>query len=113
MHWSEDRVDRLTELWGRGLSASRIAEDLNIGRGAVLSKARRLSLEERPMLSVDERMARCFDIITDAELNQPVTLRDASRMAGVAYKTALGRWRAICRHFGEVGDGGDKLERAV
>lgn len=96
MYWSEDRENRLRALWDRGLSASRIAAEMDIGRGAVLSKARRLNLEDRPKLSLDERMERCIDIFSNAEVNAPITLREAAQMAGIAYKVALGRWRVIC-----------------
>lgn len=113
MHWSDDRVERLSALWDRGLSASRIAAEMAIGRGAVLSKARRLGLKERPLLSLDERMERCIDIFTNADVNEPITLRDAAQMAGIAYKVALGRWRIICDADRRADVASDELVRQL
>ena len=47
--WTSDRVARLTRLWGSGMSARLIAEDLGCGisRDAVIGKAHRLRLAGR------------------------------------------------------------------
>lgn len=46
--WSQDRVDRLKELWAAGKSAADIAADLgSTSRNAVLGKVHRLDLPER------------------------------------------------------------------
>lgn len=47
--WSEDRVQRLVDLWTAGVSASQIAVKLGegISRSAVLGKVRRLELPAR------------------------------------------------------------------
>ncbi len=113
MHWPEDRIARLTELWDRGWSASKIADEMGIGRGAVLSKARRLNLAARPHIDAEQRMVRVRDIMTDADLNHPIPLREAARMAGLAYAVAVTRWRAICHSKGETGERGDELVRPV
>jgi GcrA cell cycle regulator len=47
--WSEELIERLRELWARGLSASQIADQLGgISRNAVIGKAHRLKLPSRP-----------------------------------------------------------------
>jgi hypothetical protein len=49
--WSQERVERLKELWAGGHSASMIARELGVTRGAVIGKVSRLNLPERPTLS--------------------------------------------------------------
>ncbi len=50
MAWTEDRVEKLRQLWDKGLSASQIAKELAEGvtRNAVIGKAHRLNLASRP-----------------------------------------------------------------
>jgi len=48
MEWTEEREAKLTELWGRRLTAVAIAKKMgDVTRDAVLGKARRLGLEQR------------------------------------------------------------------
>jgi GcrA cell cycle regulator len=71
MSWTDERVEKLRELWGRGMSASEIADVLgNVTRNAVIGKAHRLGLSGRPspikkketkgatILSLTERMCK-------------------------------------------------------
>lgn len=45
--WTEERVSRLKELWGTGMTAAQIAEQLgNVTRNAVIGKANRLGLSK-------------------------------------------------------------------
>ena len=46
MTWTTERIELLTELWTKGLSASQIAAELggDVSRNAVISKAHRLGL---------------------------------------------------------------------
>ena len=49
MAWTDERIDKLKSLWGQGLTASQIADDLGgVSRNAVIGKAHRLGLESRP-----------------------------------------------------------------
>jgi GcrA cell cycle regulator len=49
MSWTEERIDRLKAMWAKGLTASQIAEDIGgVSRNAVIGKAHRLGLEQRP-----------------------------------------------------------------
>lgn len=47
MAWNAERVQKLRELWDRGLSASQIAPQVCNTRNAVIGKARRLGLAMR------------------------------------------------------------------
>lgn len=71
MSWTDERIDRLRQLWGQGMSASEIADVLgDITRNAVIGKAHRLGLSGRPspikkkpvrgatILSLNERMCK-------------------------------------------------------
>ena len=45
MSWTEEKVAKLKELWGKGSTASQIAEIIGgISRNAVIGKAHRLNL---------------------------------------------------------------------
>jgi len=49
MSWTEERIERLKKLWHDGATASQIADDLGgVSRNAVIGKAHRLGLEQRP-----------------------------------------------------------------
>lgn len=52
--WSDERFERLKELWAAGWSASRIARELNVSRNAVIGKAHRDKLYRR--LVIDDRL---------------------------------------------------------
>jgi len=48
MNWTEERVGKLKELWGKGNTASQIAEIIGgISRNAVIGKAHRLNLSAK------------------------------------------------------------------
>ena len=48
MSWNEEKVDKLKELWGKGSTASQIAEIIGgLSRNAVIGKAHRLNLSSK------------------------------------------------------------------
>ena len=48
MSWNEEKVNKLKELWGKGNTASQIAEIIGgITRNAVIGKAHRLNLSAK------------------------------------------------------------------
>jgi len=49
MSWTEERIERLKKMWTDGATASQIADELGgVSRNAVIGKAHRLGLEQRP-----------------------------------------------------------------
>src|ERR687890_610375 len=49
MSWTEERIERLKNMWAKGATASQIADELGgVSRNAVIGKAHRLGLEQRP-----------------------------------------------------------------
>jgi GcrA cell cycle regulator len=49
MSWTDERIDRLKQMWEAGMTASQIAEGLGgVSRNAVIGKAHRLGLQSRP-----------------------------------------------------------------
>src|SRR5204862_3387130 len=49
MSWTDERIERLKKMWHDGATASEIADELGgVSRNAVIGKARRLGLEQRP-----------------------------------------------------------------
>ena len=48
MSWNEEKVEKLKKLWGKGSTASQIAEIIGgITRNAVIGKAHRLNLSSK------------------------------------------------------------------
>lgn len=49
MSWTDERIDKLKQMWEGGMTASQIAEALTgVSRNAVIGKAHRLGLQSRP-----------------------------------------------------------------
>jgi GcrA cell cycle regulator len=49
MSWTDERIERLKQLWKKGMTASQIADELGaVSRNAVIGKAHRLGLQARP-----------------------------------------------------------------
>ena len=48
MSWNEEKVNKLIELWGKGNTASQIAEIIGgLSRNAIIGKAHRLNLSSK------------------------------------------------------------------
>ena len=46
--WTNERLEKLKELWTQGLSISQIGETLGVSRNAIAGKAHRMGLPKRP-----------------------------------------------------------------
>ena len=46
--WTDERLEKLKELWMQGLSISQIGEALGVSRNAIAGKAHRMGLPKRP-----------------------------------------------------------------
>ena len=74
MSWTDERIERLREMWTRGMTASQIAEELGaVSRNAVIGKAHRLGLQSRP---------------SPVKPNEPQAAEDAPAPAATAEATA-------------------------
>ena len=75
MSWTEEKVAKLKELWGKGNTASQIAEIIGgISRNAVIGKAHRLNLSAKffqllpnPLLTEDQLRLLKYDNVTSGK----------------------------------------------
>ncbi len=74
MSWTEEKVNKLKELWGKGSTASQIAEILGgVSRNAVIGKAHRLNL------SIKVKAKSKSQILKNSNKNESSTLKLKSR----------------------------------
>ena len=81
MSWTDEKVQKLKELWKKGHTASQIAEMLgDTTRNAVIGKAHRLNLEARPSQQPLTRKQKFQSILLDKnfEPENPKSLEELS-----------------------------------
>jgi GcrA cell cycle regulator len=104
MSWTEERIERLKKMWHDGATASQIADELGgVSRNAVIGKAHRLGLEQRPSpVKPGEEKEVKKAAPSAAAAPKPAVKPDAPRTAGPAAVTAPAAPHAPAPHRSEM-----------
>jgi GcrA cell cycle regulator len=91
MSWTDERIERLKNMWAKGATASQIADELGgVSRNAVIGKAHRLGLEQRPspVKPGEEKEAKKSAVAPAAAAPKPAPKAEAPKPATAAPATA-------------------------
>lgn len=114
--WTDQKIEDLVRLAGRGLTSKEIAHALQTTRGAVISKARREGVQLHhtfgnhnhvrslgpssyfKVFTVPDNAHPMVGMLFQEALDQQVSLAELGRRSGVMYRTIQG-WRARNPHI--------------
>ena len=86
MSWNEEKVEKLKELWGKGSTASQIAEIIGgISRNAVIGKAHRLNLSSK-IKTRNASSSQNFDNVSEENSSKQKTGRKSKFQALIIEK---------------------------
>ena len=113
MSWTDERIERLKKMWHDGATASQIADELGgVSRNAVIGKAHRLGLEQRPSpVKPGEEKERKPAPATAPATAKPRADAPAARAGGPALRPAPAQGGASGRpgtemQYRSIGPGG-------
>lgn len=72
--WTDDRLEKLKELWSQGLSISQIGEALGVSRNAIAGKAHRMGLPKRPSPISRPKVEKPKVVVPEPVENLPLRL---------------------------------------
>ena len=72
--WTDERLEKLKELWMQGLSISQIGEALGVSRNAIAGKAHRMGLPKRPSPISRPRVKKPKVVMPDVTEDLPLRL---------------------------------------
>ena len=72
--WTDERLEKLKELWTQGLSISQIGEALGVSRNAIAGKAHRMGLPKRPSPISRTKVEKPKVVMPEVAENLPLRL---------------------------------------
>ena len=66
-NWTEERESTLRHMWSSGVSAPKIARQLGTSRGAILSKAKRLGIENTSIIKNSRPVRPAGSLVRDGQ----------------------------------------------
>ena len=72
--WTDERIEKLKELWTQGLSISQIGKAIGVSRNAIAGKAHRMGLPKRPSPISRPKAEKPKAVLPEVPENLPLRL---------------------------------------